>query len=462
MISLQGHLSAVDLQIVREKTKLMFKDPGRFTTPEALIVHEQNLMSDEELLEACNEEYHNPKVKLSLPKREYIPKAMLDKFRGTNCIPIRYSASNGTMDVGILPEITPNTRFVNNLRLEYIKVPIFYYVDNYIDYYGLPDFLLPLPTKDYLDFIFTEALNLGASDVTIYNNTKETADVIYNVRKRLVHSKRKLSGDQVLPIATSLATSGGATFDSSNEEPRYFSIRVDMHNRGRVVVNKTYHGWCVTIRILPDEYLETTLEDLNLSANTCKFIRDIVLSKEKGMRVFIGETMSGKNTSILTALMELVGEDKYKIVSVESPVETLVKGIIQINTETEDDFAKNADSLLRQNPDVLYFTEITEKTAYSILKQSNTSKAVFTSVHANSVADVISRLMDITGADSDRVVQTLQSCVYQILVRDEERDCIYPQNRCVHFDDELKTRLYGKPLYEKHAIIKEVEDKWIS
>ena len=88
-------------------------------------------------------------------------------------------------------------------------------------------------------------------------------------------------------------------------------------------------------------------------------------------------------------------------------MEILVDGIVQINTETEEMFAKNADSLLRQNPDIVYFTEITEKTAYSILKQSNTSKAVFSSVHANSIADVVSRLMDITSVDSDRIVQTL-------------------------------------------------------
>ena len=70
--------------------------------------------------------------------------------------------------------------------------------------------------------------------------------------------------------------------------------------------------------------------------------------------------------------------------------------------------------------------------------------------------------MDITGVDSDRIVQTLQSCVYQVLVRDEEHDRIYPVNRCVHFDDALKEKLYGKPVYEKHRIIKEVEDSWIS
>lgn len=459
MISLQGLLTATELQNVRDKTKLIFADSSLFKTAESVVVHEQNMLSDEQLLQACSDECG---VKLFTPRREYIPRAVLDKVKGMNVVPISYNAAAGVMDVGIIPDLQPKARSVGTVTFKFVKVPIYYYVDMYTDYYGRPDFIMELPAKDYLDFIFSEAISLKASDITIFNASGNRAEVIYNVRKRLVHSRRKLDGSLVKSLAHTLATSGSSEFDEASEDPRFFSIRVDMHNRGRVVVNKVYHGWCITIRVLPDDYLETSLEDLNIKPNACEFIRKYVLSEEKGLRLFIGETMSGKNTTILSALMELVALDKHKIVSVESPVEILVDGIIQINADTEDAFAKNADSLLRQNPDIVYFTEITEKTAYSILKQANTSKAVFSSVHANSIADVISRLMDITGVDSDRVVQTLQSCVYQVLKRDDEHDRIYPENRCIHFDDELKSRLYGKPLYEKHAILKEVEDSWIS
>ena len=459
MISLQGLLTATELQNVRDKTKLIFADSSLFKTAESVVVHEQNMLSDEQLLQACSDEYG---VKLFTPRREYIPRAVLDKVKGMNVVPISYNAAAGVMDVGIIPDLQPKARSAGTVNFKFVKVPIYYYVNMYTDYYGRPDFIMELPAKDYLDFIFSEAVSLKASDITIFNASGNRAEVIYNVRKRLVHSRRKLDGSLVKSLAHTLATSGSSEFDEASEDPRFFSIRVDMHNRGRVVVNKVYHGWCITIRVLPDDYLETSLEDLNIKPNACEFIRKYVLSEEKGLRLFIGETMSGKNTTILSALMELVALDKHKIVSVESPVEILVDGIIQINADTEDAFAKNADSLLRQNPDIVYFTEITEKTAYSILKQANTSKAVFSSVHANSIADVISRLMDITGVDSDRVVQTLQSCVYQVLKRDDEHDRIYPENRCIHFDDELKSRLYGKPLYEKHAILKEVEDSWIS
>ena len=138
----------------------------------------------------------------------------------------------------------------------------------------------------------------------------------------------------------------------------------------------------------------------------------------------------------------------------------MVDGIEQIDAETDEEFEMNADSLLRQNPDIVYFTEITARTAASIIKQANTSKAVFTSVHANSISDVLSRLQDITSASADRLILTLQSCVYQELVRDEERDEIYPINRCVYFSDELKMRLYGKSIAEMKMILQEVENQW--
>ena len=185
-----------------------------------------------------------------------------------------------------------------------------------------------------------------------------------------------------------------------------------------------------------------------------------MLSREKGLRLFIGETFSGKNTTILSALRELVATNKYKIVSIESPVETLVEGVEQINVETEEEYAQNAASLLRQNPDVVYITEITNYTAQDTIQTANTGKVVFSTVHANSISDVLSRLMDITGMSSDRLLLSMHSCIYQELVRDEETDTIKPVTRCLYFSDELKMQLYGKSLGECKVILQKEEAAW--
>lgn len=170
--------------------------------------------------------------------------------------------------------------------------------------------------------------------------------------------------------------------------------------------------------------------------------------------------MSGKNTTILSALIELVKKDAMKIVSLEQPVEMLVEGIEQINAETDDEFTENADSLLRQNPDIIYFTEITDRTGITIMQCCNTAKAVFSSIHANSISQVLFRLQDITKLPLDRLILSLHSCVYQELVRDDKTDTVKPYNRCLYFDDDLKMRLYGKQMGEIIGILSAIENRW--
>ena len=456
MRTLLGVLKASDLDAVNEKTALRFKDANAFKTPEALIVYEQNMLPEQRLLDLCQQEYN---LELHTPQPMYIPKELLDKFFGKNCVPIKYTVGNNTMVVGVLPEFRDELIQCDNINIEKVDVPIYYFVSVYTSLYGQPSFLYNLPIKDKLSFIIDEAIGMGSSDITI-TNVASGAKVYYNRRKTKVYSRRSIASEDVYAIAKLLSTEAGAASSDSSRDPKYLSVRLDMHNRGRVVINKTYYGHSITIRVLPDELLNKTLEELNLSPSTCDFIRKYMLSKEKGLRLFIGETMSGKNTTILASLLELVALDKYKIVSVEQPVELLVDGIEQIDAETDDEFEKNADSLLRQNPDIVYFTEITARTASSIIKQANTSKAVYSSIHANSVSDVLSRLEDITQVSVDRLILTLQSCVYQELVRDEEKDMVYPVNRCVYFSDELKMRLYGKSIAEIKVILQEEEKKW--
>ena len=256
--------------------------------------------------------------------------------------------------------------------VKFVYVPIYYYVELRTKQYSEPDFLAELPLRDKWEFIVQEAIALGASDITI-TNTASGAKVYYNARKTKVMSNRQIKQQDVDDIAKLLAASSNATIADVSAKPRFFSIDINKQNRGRVVINKTYYGLLVTIRVLPNSVLDKSLEQLNIAPNTCEFIRETMLSPEKGLRLFIGETMSGKNTTILCALRELVEKKIFKIVSLEQPVEILVDGIEQINAETDEEFMLNADSLLRQNPDIVYFTEITARTAVSIMQQSNTA-----------------------------------------------------------------------------------------
>lgn len=451
-------LNAVDLDIVESKVPITFKDPDQFVTPEALIIHNQHMMEDERLRVACQRAYN---MLLEMPFYTYVPRDIIGMFEGKDVVVVDYSASNNCVTIATIPEFAQNaSRIVDDRYTIKLKlVPIFYYVDLYMKEYGCPDFLIDLPVRDKWDFIVQEALEKQASDITITNNSK-CALVYYNIRKKKVLSDRVLNPEDVDSLIQMLAASANATIADNSAKPRFFAIDINQNYRGRCVVNRTYYGQLMTIRVLSNALHKKTLEELNLKHGTIQFVRETMLSPEKGLRLFIGETMSGKNTTILTALCELVNRGIYKIVSLEQPVEILVDGIEQINAETDEEFELNADSLLRQNPDIVYFTEITGRTAKAIMQQANTSKSVFSTVHANSISEVIYRLEDITGMPVDRIIMTLHSCVFQELVRDERSDRVYPYTRCVYFSDELKMELYGKSLKEIVGILQGEERRW--
>lgn len=467
MLRLSGYITASEMERVRELTRLRFRKDFDNKMMEALILYEQNILDNDKLLELCNDAYKTTnsesdfKVEMQTPKPSYIPQDIVNIFAGMKVVPINYNIAANTITVGCMPEDYLSPLLISLYNVRKVMVPIYYYVDLYIKYYGLPNFLLPIPITEVFYTIVQEAVAIGASDITI-SSLDSGASIYYTRNKRKISSRRRIEKKDVPSLVNLLATSAGASIDESNHAntPRYFAVPLDIHHRGRVVVNGVYYGYSITIRVLSNNPLSVTLEDLNIKIKTIDFIRNIVLSREKGLRVFIGETSSGKNTTILAGLRELVLTDKYKIVSVEQPVEILVEGVEQIPCTTDEEFALNSDSLLRCNPDILYFTEITSRTAEAILKASNTGKVVFTSLHANSIADCISRLIDITGMSSDRLISTIQSCVYQELVRDEEKDQVFPINRCLHFTTELKRNLYGKPLHEVANYLSNLEESW--
>jgi Tfp pilus assembly pilus retraction ATPase PilT len=456
MIGLTGVVPATQLHTVRSQTALRFKDPKEFKTAEALIIHEQNMLDSVTLFDICNSEYD---VELQVPEHTYVSAALVAEFRDMGVAPIKYDNRSKIMYVGVMPERDRVPPSIRNIRVEKVYVPIYYFVDLYTRYYGPPDFLYDLPVTDIFDMLVDEAVSLGASDITI-TTVASGARIYYNCRKKKVPSKRCVNVMVVEDIAKLLAVRASSPITEQGCQPKYLSVQLDMHNRGRVVLNNTYYGRAITIRVLPDEVLTQSLEELNISDTAAAFIRNKMLSREKGLRLFIGETMSGKNTTILSAMRELVAGENLKIVSIESPVEILVDGIEQINVETEEEYRDNAASLLRQNPDVVYIAEITSSTAIDTINTSNTGKVVFSSLHANSISDVVARLQDITGMSSDRLLLSMHSCVYQELIRNDDEDKIYPVNRCLYFSDELKNNLYGKSLGEIKTILMAEESKW--
>ncbi|MDP2229035.1 MAG: GspE/PulE family protein [Moraxellaceae bacterium] len=190
----------------------------------------------------------------------------------------------------------------------------------------------------------------------------------------------------------------------------------------RVSVMPGLFGEDAVLRILDKQSLSAELKSLSLDvlgfdAESCQTIRRLA-SQPYGMLLVTGPTGSGKTTSLYATLSEINhGDDK--IITIEDPVEYQLPGVLQIpvNERKGLTFARGLRSILRHDPDKILVGEIRDReTAEIAVQAALTGHLVFTTVHANSVFDVISRFRHI-GLDAYSLVTALNGIVAQRLVR---------------------------------------------
>lgn len=438
MLNLNGLVPVETIHELEEYTNLRFKDKFKYACPEALGLYEQRLLPNEEILRLCEQQTSED---LYIPVTSYIPIDIIRHFHGSDVVPVSYSPMRGVITCIALPEIGKNYIPIAGYTVSVLNTTIYNYFQEYIKQYGSHPDLCDVPAKHLLDSIVNEGIALGAADITL-SSVGKSASIYFDVRKNKVYSQRILSSDNMEDIIKLLCFE--SPMDNTTNAPKYVGVSLNDMYRGRVCINHKYHGYAITIRLLPNAAFDKSLEDLNLTKETIEFFRTTFINRELGLRLIVGSTMSGKNTTALACLREITEPDALKVVSIEMPVEQELWGIEQINCDNEEEYEANINSLLRQNPGFVYITEIGDTTAVPIMRVTNTGKKVLSTLHANSCADVIGRLQDITGLSVDRIIQTIHSIVYQELVRDDATDTVRPKNKFIYLSNERKEQLYGR------------------
>src|SRR5690606_37436249 len=137
-----------------------------------------------------------------------------------------------------------------------------------------------------------------------------------------------------------------------------------------------------------------------------------------GMVLIAGPTGSGKTATIYRAVSEL-NTGQEKIITIEDPIEYQLDGVMQIavNEKKGLTFSSGLRSVLRHDPDKILVGEIRDVETASIAVQSAlTGHLVFSSVHANSAVDVISRFQNM-GVDIHNFLSSLNCVMAQRLIR---------------------------------------------
>lgn len=442
MLNLNGLVPVETIHELDNYTTLRFKDKSKYACPEALGLYEQRLLPNDEILRLCEEEAMDD---LYIPATSYVPVDIIRHFSGSDIVPVSYSPMRGVITCVALSELGHEYVPITGYTVSILNTTIYNYFQEYTKQYGMHPDLCDVPAKHLLDSIVNEGIALAAADITI-SSVGKSASIYFDVRKRKVYSQRILSSDNIEDIIKYLCFE--SPMDNSTNAPKNVGVSLNEFYRGRVCINHKYHGYEITIRLLPNAAFEKDLDSIGLTKETVSFLRNTFINRELGLRLIVGSTMSGKNTTALACLREITLPDVLKVVSIEMPVEQELWGVEQINCDNESEYELNINSLLRQNPGFVYLTEIGDTTATPIMRVTNTGKRVLSTLHANSCADVVGRIQDITGLSTDRIIQTIHSILYQELVRDEATDTVRPKCKFIYLSQERKNQLYGKPYGE--------------
>jgi len=185
----------------------------------------------------------------------------------------------------------------------------------------------------------------------------------------------------------------------------------------RIAISPVVWGEQVVIRLLDKSGYSFDIEQMGYAGRALRAIRKGI-RKPNGMVLTSGPTGSGKSTS-LYALIKEIKDDSINIVTLEDPVEYKMDGVnqIQVNADVGLTFASGLRSILRQDPNVVMVGEIRDsETANLAVQAALTGHLVFSTLHTNSAAGVLPRLLDM-GIEPFLIASTVNTIIGQRLVR---------------------------------------------
>jgi general secretion pathway protein E len=281
----------------------------------------------------------------------------------------------------------------------------------------LKDMALDAPVIDLLNRLFRETSTARATDLHV-----EPGRAHVTVRRRV---DGLLAEVERLPVALGRAAVSRLKILTNlniaeKRLPQDGRARLRIAERDydiRVATMPTIHGEAIAIRFLSSNTQAPEFARLGLSEPDLARLRREI-SHAHGMIVVTGPTGSGKTTTLAAALGQL-NDPSRKVVTIEDPVEYQVAGVnqIQIHPEIGLSFARTLRSLLRFDPDIIMIGEMRDGETASIgVNAALTGHLVLTTLHTNSAAGAIVRLLDL-GVQAYLIASTLRCVVAQRLVR---------------------------------------------
>jgi len=217
----------------------------------------------------------------------------------------------------------------------------------------------------------------------------------------------------------------------------------------RVSMLPTTFGQKIVMRVLDKNNLSIGLAKLGFSKNAQTILEESIY-KPYGMILVTGPTGSGKSTTLYSLISKLNTPEK-NIITIEEPVEYLLDGLTQIEVKSEIglSFAAGLRAVLRQSPDVVMVGEIRDaETADIAIKASLTGQLVLSTLHTNTAAGAVTRLVDM-GLEPFLVASSLVLVCAQRLCRRICDSCKRPMEMTPEILQKIQHRIKADTvLYE--------------
>ena len=180
----------------------------------------------------------------------------------------------------------------------------------------------------------------------------------------------------------------------------------------------------IVIRILDDRKVITDLAKLGLQPNAQEAF-EVAVTKPQGMVILTGPTGSGKSTTLNAALYYVI-DPAVCVLTVEDPVEYVIRGARQIKIGNTLRFENAVRAILRHDPDIVMVGEMRDlETAETAIKLANTGHLTFSTLHTNDAPSAVSRLYKM-GVEPFLIASAINIIVAQRLIRTLCQACRAP------------------------------------
>jgi type IV pilus assembly protein PilB len=284
------------------------------------------------------------------------------------------------------------------------------------------------PLAKLVNSIIEEGIEKGASDVHI--EPRESASIVRFRLNGILKAILEVPLNMEASLITRIKVMSRMDI-SEHRKPQ--DGRITIHYKGtdyNLRVNTLPIGETgrekVVIRILRPSKNILDFADLGFTPAEVKKL-EMMYKAPYGIVLMCGPTGSGKTTTLYTMLHK-INEEIRNISTVEDPIELKIEGLnqSQVNSKAEFGFSTALRALLRQDPDVIMVGEIRDlETLEAAIHASLTGHLVFSTVHANTTAATVTRLVEM-GAEPSLISSSLLGVVAQRLIRTLCKNCKVP------------------------------------